>query len=690
VLPLTLFAALLMHRVSNLQYRADSASMANASRNNAFRLDREITEARVSLRTLAVSNSLSVHDYERFRYAAMQVAQRFSGAVTLIDPAGAVLVSTAGDAGDVPAASDNLIVATRAVTSSRETAVRTLFPVGGAPEAVLLMPAPAKDGSIPVIAFTVPLKSFAVSLTAVPARLDTTVTLLDHDGLIVWRSDNADGLIGGRDDGSILDQFRSPPGGMWRATDADHSSVYAAATAAKDTPWTVVISTPSHAVEGLLDRALHQLSLALIGALAFAFIGAALLGRQLKRAIEDLIAAAKVLGEARRNPRAPMPVRELAELEAVLANASTLLMQERARRNAAESAQEQSETLLTNLQHAASMASWEWDISTGSLVWSDAMYRLFLLAPEAMPPSRARLISLIHSHDRAAAAWLATLARDEAHLPIEFHIMRADGETRSVRCDAKAIRDEHGVLLKILGTMQDVTELKRLEARLAESRGVEPVAEEEPVDVAGLIGAAIYLAEPQAAQAGVTLAASVAPDAGAVKCSERDLKEILLRLLTRAIARSPQGTEIAVNAGLDTDGGLVIQVSDHGASLAQDEIGASGAFATVKSLIEKQGGSLRLNGMTGSGLVAADPSAGRARAVQGRLGRFAPLAAHGGIALRRQAGGAQIAERLVILQPPQRPDRHRPHQRRGIVQIGACRRNELALAAIAEGDQHIA
>ncbi|HUE18761.1 MAG TPA: PAS domain-containing protein [Stellaceae bacterium] len=605
VLPLVLFAALLMHRVNDLQFRADSASMANASRNNAFRLDREIAEARALLRTLTMSNSLSLHDYERFRYAATQVAQRFSGAVTLIDPAGAVLVSTAGDAGDVPAASDDLIAAARAVTSSRETAVTTLFPIGGAPEAVLLMSAPAKDGRIPVIAFSVPLKSFAASLTAVPARLDTTVTLLDHDGVIVWRSDNADGLIGARDDDSILDQFRAPPGGMWRATDADHSAVYAAATMAKDTPWTVVVSTPSHAVDGLLDRALHQLSLALIGALAFAFIGAALLGRQLKRAIEDLIAAAKVLGEARRNPRAPMPVRELAELEAVLANASTLLTQEHARRNAAESAQEQSETLLTDLQHAASMASWEWDIATGSIVWSDAMYCLFLLAPEAMPPSRARLISLIHSHDRAAAAaWLATLARDEAHRPIEFHIMRADGETRSVRCDAKAMRDEHGVLLKILGTMQDVTELKHLEARLAESRGKESVAEEEPVDVAGLVGAAIYLAEPQAAQAGVTLAATVAPEAGSVKCSERDLKEILLRLMTRAITRSPQAAEVAIKAGLDTDGGLVIEIADHGASLAQNEIGEGGAFATVKSLIEKQGGSLRLNGMGGSGLVA--------------------------------------------------------------------------------------
>jgi PAS domain S-box-containing protein len=300
-----------------------------------------------------------------------------------------------------------------------------------------------------------------------------------------------------------------------------------------------------------------------------------------------------------------MPVRELAELEAVLANASTLLTQEHARRNAAESAQEQSETLLTDLQHAASMASWEWDIATGSIVWSDAMYCLFLLAPEAMPPSRARLISLIHSHDRAAAAaWLATLARDEAHRPIEFHIMRADGETRSVRCDAKAMRDEHGVLLKILGTMQDVTELKHLEARLAESRGKESVAEEEPVDVAGLVGAAIYLAEPQAAQAGVTLAATVAPEAGSVKCSERDLKEILLRLMTRAITRSPQAAEVAIKAGLDTDGGLVIEIADHGASLAQNEIGEGGAFATVKSLIEKQGGSLRLNGMGGSGLVA--------------------------------------------------------------------------------------
>jgi PAS domain S-box-containing protein len=604
VLPLTLFAALLMHRINDLQFRSDSASLANASRNNAFRLDHEVAEARASLETLAYSNSLSVHDYERFRYAATMVAQRFGGEVSVVDPAGMTLVSTGASATDVVPTSPEIIAAARNVTSTGEAVVATLFPNSAMPDATLMMPAPAKDNAGAVIVFSLPLKSFAAPLTAVPARLATTVTLLDRDGAVLWRSDNASG-IGGRDDNSILERLRDPPGGMWRATAADHSPIYAAAAPAKDTPWTVVIETSAHAVDGPLDRALHQLSAALLGALLFAFVGAMLLGRQLKRAIEDLIAAAKVLGEARRNPRAPMPVRELSELEAVLANASALLTQERARRNAAESAQEQSETLLTDLQHAASMASWEWDIATGSIVWSDAMYRLFLLAPEAMPPSRARLISLIHSRDRAAAAaWLATLARDEAHRPIEFHIMRADGETRSVRCDAKAVRDENGVLIKILGTMQDITELKRLEAQLAESRGDEPVAEEEAVDVAGLVGAATYLAEPQAAQAGVILAAQVAPDAGAVKCSERDLKEILLRLLTRAIASSSQGAEISLHAGLDPEGGLVIEVSDCGAALAQSEIGEGGAFATVKSLIEKQGGSLRLSGTTGSGLVA--------------------------------------------------------------------------------------
>ncbi len=329
------------------------------------------------------------------------------------------------------------------------------------------------------------------------------------------------------------------------------------------------------------------------------------LTHRFEHALQDLIEAAKTLGDPRHPMNFDAPVQELAALGQALADVSHQFTEERARRNAAEGAQKQSQSILADVQRVASIASWEWDIATGGILWSDDMFRLFRLTPENGIASRARLISLIHSHDRArAAAWLASLTREDIHQPIEFQILRADGESRILRCESRQVHDESGNLLKIVGTMRDITDLKRLEARLAENAG-EPPAPEETVEVASLVGTAVYLAEPLAAQAGVTIDAAVASDAGEIKCSERALKEILLRLVNHAIARSHQGGQVTVRAELGPEGGLTVEIGDSGPPPDSDETGKNGAFAMVRVLIEAQGGSFRLAPSPENGLIAS-------------------------------------------------------------------------------------
>ena len=343
--------------------------------------------------------------------------------------------------------------------------------------------------------------------------------------------------------------------------------------------------------------------------LAFACVlgagGWFMLAHRLENGLRDLADAAAMLSEFRQPPRLVLPVQELAELGQALTEAGNIFVQERARRNLAEGAQKQSLSMLAEVQRAASIASWEWDIATGGILWSDDMFRLFRLTPENGVASRARLISLIHSHDRArAAAWLASLTREDIHQPIEFQILRADGESRILRCESRQVHDESGNLLKIVGTMRDITDLKRLEARLAENAG-EPPAPEETVEVASLVGSAVYLAEPLASQAGVTIDAAVASDAGEIKCSERALKEILLRLVNHAIARSHQGGQVTVRAELGPEGGLTVEIGDSGPPPDADETGKNGAFAMARVLIEAQGGSFRLAPSPENGLTAS-------------------------------------------------------------------------------------
>jgi PAS domain S-box-containing protein len=364
------------------------------------------------------------------------------------------------------------------------------------------------------------------------------------------------------------------------------------------------------ALATVYEVAANGLSLASAAAgLGFACVlgacGWFMLAHRLENAIRDLADAAFMLSEFRQPPRLVLPVQELADLGQALNEAGNRFAQERARRNLAEGAQKQSLSMLAEVQRAASIASWEWDIATGGIFWSEAMYKLFRLAPESGVASRARLISLIHSHDRArAAAWLASLTREEIHQPIEFQILRADGEIRTVHCESRQAHDESGNLYKILGTIRDVTDLKRLEARLAESAGQNQAAE-ETVEIGPVVGAAIYLAEPNATRAGVLLHADVSSDAGEIKGSERALKEILSKLLDHAVSRSPQGAQVVLRAEPGAEGGLVIEIGDAGPPPGMDETGKDGALATVKALIENQGGSFRLAASPENGLTVS-------------------------------------------------------------------------------------
>lgn len=215
-------------------------------------------------------------------------------------------------------------------------------------------------------------------------------------------------------------------------------------------------------------------------------------------------------------------VRELQTVAAVLAD-------ERARRIAAEA------TLLQNesaSMAATPVASWEWDIASGDVSWSPAMYSLFGLDVGSAPPSRARLMAMIHAQDRGrAAAWLATLAHAEAPPPIDVRALRADGAVRLLRCECLGIGDDTGRARRLLITVRDVTNREPVAFGNARPRDTQ-------VALAALIGAAVCLVEPEAEAAGVTFIAAVPPDIGVYAGSDRALTELIVRLLGNAAAAS--------------------------------------------------------------------------------------------------------------------------------------------------------
>lgn len=126
-----------------------------------------------------------------------------------------------------------------------------------------------------------------------------------------------------------------------------------------------------------------------------------------------------------------------------------------------------SRTLLEETESLAQAGSSTWDIATDTTVWSEGLYRITGRDPAAPAPSQAERSQLYtpESWIRLEAAARRALASGEPY-DLEVEIVRPDRSLRTARARGAAIHDAQGRVTKLFGTLQDITEQKRLEAKL--------------------------------------------------------------------------------------------------------------------------------------------------------------------------------------------------------------------------------
>lgn len=129
-----------------------------------------------------------------------------------------------------------------------------------------------------------------------------------------------------------------------------------------------------------------------------------------------------------------------------------------------------SQTQLAEAQSLARVGSWEWDIASNTITWSDEMYRLYGLEPTDGPIDYARYQSMLHPDDRQSsdAAVRESLETGEP-FTFDHRVIRGDGKERIFSARGKVIRDDTGKPSRMLGTGQDVTEARRASAALREA-----------------------------------------------------------------------------------------------------------------------------------------------------------------------------------------------------------------------------
>jgi PAS domain S-box-containing protein len=122
---------------------------------------------------------------------------------------------------------------------------------------------------------------------------------------------------------------------------------------------------------------------------------------------------------------------------------------------------------LSHAQAVAHVGSWEWDMATDVITWSEETYRIFGVDPAAGPLSFERYVELIHPDDRDALDDAVGRARETREpFEIDHRIVRPDGEVRFLYGRGGIARDAVGNPRRLIGAVLDITGRKLAEEAL--------------------------------------------------------------------------------------------------------------------------------------------------------------------------------------------------------------------------------
>ena len=305
---------------------------------------------------------------------------------------------------------------------------------------------------------------------------------------------------------------------------------------------------------------------------------------------------------------------------ALLVLGAVLSERARAERRAADALESLSEA-----QGLAHVGSWNWDIGSNRVTWSDELYRIYGLEPGSVDVTFESFLEQVHPDDRTVVREHVERANEDGRpFVFEHRLVHPDGTVRWSLSRGRVVTDERAHPVRMVGTAQDVTERKQLD-ELRDSI-LATVSHELRTPLTSILGFAITLQERGEALDEETRAEIAAHLTSQGRKLDRLLSDLLdldrLRLghmlpsfhetdvveLVRQVASSfdsdhpvsvhgksvlaqvdgpkverivenlignavkhtPPGTEIDVSVARE-DGGVLIRVDDRGSGIAEED-----------------------------------------------------------------------------------------------------------------------
>ena len=140
-------------------------------------------------------------------------------------------------------------------------------------------------------------------------------------------------------------------------------------------------------------------------------------------------------------------------------------------------------------QSLAGVGSWEMVLETGEFRFSDELFRIFGVEQGAFVPTLDALIARVHPDDvDRVTETRARATREGGTYGMEYRIVRPDGSVREVRSRGRAVTDATGTVVRLAGSVQDVTESNAAARELARTNAELVQLNELSADVVGMLG----------------------------------------------------------------------------------------------------------------------------------------------------------------------------------------------------------
>jgi PAS domain S-box-containing protein len=199
-------------------------------------------------------------------------------------------------------------------------------------------------------------------------------------------------------------------------------------------------------------------------------------------------------------------------------------------RKRTEEALQQREADLRQAERVAHLGSWTWNPADDTSRWSDELYRIMGLQPPATPDA------LIKGVDRSIPPETMTTIRGALQHVLQtgrpwegdMQIKRPDGSMCWIAARGDVVRDEHGEIVAVSGTAQDITELKELQRQRDEWTSLIAHDLRQPIGVITMAASALPEVHEEAPEKGHELIKRIAGAADGLARLVDDLLDLSL------------------------------------------------------------------------------------------------------------------------------------------------------------------